>query len=399
MNPIVNSQKLLIRTSDLTLGTKVNFDLVDQSGLILLKAGGVFTQDIRDELQRRGIETVTVFVRRKAEVHSETEVLMSSYDAEGIKRIEKGFEATEWAILNCIQGVQSGRPLDSNALRRQLDALYIETKQDASAVLAILSSRTNRLSNEQSQRLVERAVQFSWLSMVTAIHMQWSLSDTVAAGVAAALHDVSLVTHPEFFDEFYREQSKRIFNSDYQRHPIESVELLHGAIGLNEAILTAITQVHEQIDSSGFPKGLRSNSISPIGRLLNVTDAYLEIVIPLFREDGIIPADAIACLCWHASQGKFDRPVVQAFVQCLSMYPIGTPVELSNSNRAIVVRSASGSPMQPLVIDIATGESIDLQKTNLRIVSPASPIAGPKRRLAKNELTQVLWDNLQLVVP
>lgn len=112
MNPIVNSQKLLIRTSDLTVGTKVNFDLVDQSGLILLKAGGVFTQDVRDELQRRGIETVTVFVRRRAEVRSETEVLMSSYDADGIKRIEKGFGATEFAILNCIQGVQSGgRPI------------------------------------------------------------------------------------------------------------------------------------------------------------------------------------------------------------------------------------------------------------------------------------------------
>jgi response regulator RpfG family c-di-GMP phosphodiesterase len=395
----VNSQKLLIRTSDLTVGTKVNFDLVDQSGLILLKAGGVFTQEVREELQRRGIETVTVFVRRRTEARSENEVLVSSYDAQGIKRIEQGFAASETAIRSCVQEIQSGRSPDSNALRRQLDALYIETKQDASAVLAILSLRINRLSAEQSQRLVERAVQFSWLSMVTAIHMQWSLSDTVAAGLAAALHDVSLVTHPEFFDTVYRDQSKRIFNSDYQRHPIESVELLHGAIGLNEAILTAITQVHEQIDSSGFPKGLRSNSISPIGRLLNVIDAYLEMVIPMFREDGIIPSDAVACLCWHASRGKFDRPVVQAVVQCLSMYPIGTPVELSNSSRAIVVRSAPDSPMQPLVIDVATGESIDLQKTNLRIVSPASPIAGPKRRLAKNELAQVLWDNLQLVAP
>jgi hypothetical protein len=81
------------------------------------------------------------------------------------------------------------------------------------------------------------------------------------------------------------------------------------------------------------------------------------------------------------------------------MYPIGTPVELSNSNRAIVVRSVPESPMQPMVVDVATGEAIDLQKTNLRIVSPAEPIAGPNRRLARNELTQVHWDNLQLVVP
>lgn len=395
----MNSQKLLIRTSDLSVGTKVNFDLVDQSGLVLLKSGGVFTQEVRDELQRRGIETVTVLVRRRAETLSENELLLSSYDAQGIQRIEQGFTASERAIRVCVQEVQSGRSVDSNALRQSLDALFIETKQDASAVLAILSSRINRLGLERSQRLFERAVQFSWLSMVTAIHMQWSLSDTVAAGLAAALHDISLVTHPEFFDADYRDQSKRIFNSDYQRHPIESVELLHGALGLNEAILAAITQVHEQIDSSGFPKGLRSNSISPIGRLLNVIDAYLEMVIPMFREDGIVPADAVACLCWHASRGKFDRPVVQAFVQCLSMYPIGTPVELSNSNRAIVVRSVSESPMQPVVIDIATGQAIDLQKTNLRIVSPASPIAGPKRRLAKNELMQVLWDNLQLVSP
>ncbi len=399
VNPIVNSQKLLIRTSDLTVGTKVNFDLVDQSGLILLKAGSVFTQEVRDELQRRGIETVTVVVRRRAETRSENELLLSSYDAEGVERIERVFSSSENAIRSCVQETLTGKPADSNVLRQQLDALYIETKQDASAVLAILSSRINRLGGEQSQRLVERAVQFSWLSMVTAFHMRWNLSDTVASGLAAALHDVSLLTHPEFFDQSYRDQSQRVFNSEYQRHPIESVELLHSAIGLNESILRGITQVHEQIDSSGFPKGLRSNSISPIGRLLNVVDAYLEMVIPMFRSDGVVPADAVACLCWHASRGKFDRPVVQAFVQCVSMYPIGTPVELSNSNRAIVVRSVPESPMQPMVVDVATGEAIDLQKTNLRIISPAKPIAGPNRRLARNELTQVLWDNLHLVVP
>jgi hypothetical protein len=119
----VNSQKLLIRTSDLTVGTKVNFDLVDQSGLILLKAGGVFTQEVREELQRRGIETVTVFVRRRTEARSENEVLVSSYDAQGIKRIEQGFAASETAIRSCVQEIQSGRSPDSNALRRQLDAL------------------------------------------------------------------------------------------------------------------------------------------------------------------------------------------------------------------------------------------------------------------------------------
>ena len=227
MNPIVNSQKLLIRTSDLTVGTKVNFDLVDQSGLILLKAGSVFTQEVRDELQRRGIETVTVVVRRRAETRSENELLLSSYDAEGVERIERVFSSSENAIRSCVQETLTGKPADSNVLRQQLDALYIETKQDASAVLAILSSRINRLGGEQSQRLVERAVQFSWLSMVTAFHMRWNLSDTVASGLAAALHDVSLLTHPEFFDQSYRDQSQRVFNSEYQRHPIESVELLH----------------------------------------------------------------------------------------------------------------------------------------------------------------------------
>ena len=395
----MNSQKLQIRTSDLTVGTEVNFDLVDQSGVVLLKAGGVFTQNVWDELKRRGIEKVNVIVRRRAEALSENELLLSGYDIRGIERIERVFTASENAIRSCVQEILAGRSTDSNELRQQVDALYLETKQDAAAVLAILSLRINRVSIEQSQLLIQRAVQFSWLSILTAFHMQWSLSDTVDAGIAAALHDISLVAHPEFFDARYRDQNTRIFNSEYQRHPIESVELLHGASGLSEAVLQGITQVHEQIDSSGFPKGLRSNSIKPIGRLLNIVDAYLEMVIPMFREDGVVPPDAIACLCWHTSQGKFDRLVVHALIQCLSMYPVGSPVELSNSSRAIVVRSVPGNPMQPMVVDVVTGESIDLQKTTIRIVSPASPIAGPKRRLAKNEMTKVLWDNLQLVVP
>ena len=53
------------------------------------------------------------------------------------------------------------------------------------------------------------------------------------------------------------------------------------ANGVDSQVLTAIAQVHEQFDGSGFPYGLSSDEIPIPARVLNAADAYLNLVLPL----------------------------------------------------------------------------------------------------------------------
>ncbi len=76
-------------------------------------------------------------------------------------------------------------------------------------------------------------------------------------------------------------------------------------------------EVHEQVDGSGYPRGLRKEQLSQGGKILNLIEAYLSLTD--FRSGvGLIPADAIAYLIKQTSHGVFDLQCMQSFLTVMS---------------------------------------------------------------------------------
>jgi hypothetical protein len=76
----------------------------------------------------------------------------------------------------------------------------------------------------------------------------------------------------------------------------------------------------------------------------------------------------------------------------MSVYPVGTVVEMDDSSKAVVVRSNTESPMKPVVRTLNTAsQKIDLTKSNRSIVGPyANPTTG-RQRLPRSDMTTVFW--------
>jgi HD-GYP domain-containing protein (c-di-GMP phosphodiesterase class II) len=381
----------IIRTTDLKVGTIFSFDLTDRSGRVVLKSGQPFSEPIRKRLLAAGVDSVTIMVMPRGEDSSQ--LLLECYEAEAVQRLQANLAQTEQAFRSFMDELKQGNRAHTEGIRSQLDVFFVEAGRDTSAALGVLAARWNQELNENAASLMSRSARLSWISMVTGMVMGFSASDVVSMGLAGSLHDVSVLFHPEWLDEEFRQSNTRQFLADFQRHPIESAEILRQASGLSERILMNVTQVHEHMDGSGFPRGLRASQILPTARVLNVVDAYLEIVEPLFRMHGVVPADALAQICLHATQGVFDRDVTHALIEALSLYPIGTEVELSDSRRAVVVRSNPDNPLQPVVRLLDSSHAVtDLLQSNLKIQGPS--LGGPsrRRRISKLEMQIPLWD-------
>jgi hypothetical protein len=134
--------------------------------------------------------------------------------------------------------------------------------------------------------------------------------------------------------------------------------------------------------------------ILPTARVLNVVDAYLEIVDPLFRRVGVVPADALAQLCMHAARGVFDREAVQALLRATSIYPVGSLVQLSDNRQAMVIRSNAEDPLQPIVRIVQPPEYpvADLTQWPASIEGPSESDTEVRRRISKREMGLPLWD-------
>jgi HD-GYP domain-containing protein (c-di-GMP phosphodiesterase class II) len=392
-------RSLSIETKRIKVGTTFDFDLTDKFGRVVLKAGRTFDEAIRTRMLAAGVETVTISVMPNQQ--NKTHLLLDSYPLESVGALQNMLAQTEQGLQAFVEETLRSRRTESDILRNQLDRFLGGVADNSATALGVLAARwSSDPQQPDASRLIARSTRLAWLAMITGVEMELNPSELVSLGLAGLLHDCALFVHPEWRDPVFRSERREEFVAAYQRHPVESVEMLNSTAGLGQNVLYMVAQLHEQSNGSGFPRGLRSSQILPAARILNVVDAYLEIVDPTFRKNGIVPADALAQICFHAVLGVFDREAVRCFVDSVSAYPVGSEVDLDDSRRAIVVRSNPGKPLEPVVrlLD-GPNEVTDLLNAKLRIDAPTPGGPGLRRLQREKEMSIPFWDATALLDP
>nr|WP_281349805.1 HD-GYP domain-containing protein [Marichromatium bheemlicum] len=131
-------------------------------------------------------------------------------------------------------------------------------------------------------------------------------------------------------------------------HVLHAHALLRHAPGMPEAALVLIAEHHERIDGSGYPRGRRGKQISRQGRMAAIVDVYDAISADRVYQTGLEPHLALRKLLeW--SRFHFDADLVQRFIRCLGIYPVGSLVRLESGLLGVVVRSGRKGPLQPVV--------------------------------------------------
>lgn len=104
---------------------------------------------------------------------------------------------------------------------------------------------------------------------------------------------------------------------------------------------------HERPDGKGYPLGLTAERISAVGRMAAIVDVYDALTSVRVYKEAWEPTQALKKLLeW--SPGQFDRELVQHFIRCLGIYPVGSLVELESGLVAIVVEQGEDM-LRPVV--------------------------------------------------
>jgi HD-GYP domain-containing protein (c-di-GMP phosphodiesterase class II) len=380
----------VIETSDLVVGSTLSFDLNDAKGVVLHKSGTPISERLLDLLEKKGIRSVTVKGQATASGEFKS-VLLSHYDSAKIERLDQVLAECEASLERFIQSLMHSSWGDTDDLVSQVDKFMAQANEDTSAAFAVLSSRIQASPPEVIDKVTSGSTTLALMGVTTGVLMGLSEEDCIEVGITGLLHDCSLMLHPAWFQTgAFVDNPNGI--QEFRNHPIESMELLKATEGVGVHVLTAIAQVHEQFDGSGFPFGLAREEISITARVLNAADAYLNLVLPLFSTKRIVPADALAVLCHNAAKRRFDPKVVRSLIKGMSIYPIGSTVELDDRSNAIVVSSNFENAMQPIVRHLNTENgAIDLSRSPRIIVGPSIRGDASVVRVAKSSLNESLW--------
>jgi len=144
------------------------------------------------------------------------------------------------------------------------------------------------------------------------------------------------------------------------------IEYLRSCGVTDQDILLAIGQSHERIDGSG-PQGLKEGDISYLGRTLGLLSFFEALIHFRPYRQRLLPRDAIREIILNHKQA-FDINLLKALIDAVSLYPIGTYVQLNTGEMGRVVHVHPRLPLRPIVLlDLdANGQPIKQRQVDLQ---------------------------------
>ena len=135
----------------------------------------------------------------------------------------------------------------------------------------------------------------------------------------------------------------------YQTHVDHSVEILTKTAGLPNELPGLASLHHEHFDGSGYPRGLRGVAIALPGMIAAIVDAFDTLVAPPPQGRHMSPSNALNVI--YKGRGSLFQPaLVEQFIQCVGVYPVGSAVELNTGEIGIVIAQNPLRRLQPRVM-------------------------------------------------
>jgi hypothetical protein len=127
------------------------------------------------------------------------------------------------------------------------------------------------------------------------------------------------------------------------------VALLSKQQGLDAQILRIVGEHHERANGSGFPAGLRNESISQLAQIIGIVDFYDGMVSHRGAKPNMIPHDAVRQLFLAGESGLFEKSLVEIMIRSIGVYPVGSLVRLNTGEQAIIIGANPQQRLKPLI--------------------------------------------------
>ncbi len=202
-------------------------------------------------------------------------------------------------------------------------------------------------------------------------HLALSREELRVVGKGALLHDVGMARLP---NEILTKNSGLTVN-EFQtmtNHVKWGLEIIANSGGLPSGALEMIEQHHERADGSGYPGHLRAQGITPAGSIGSIVDVYDAITSDRTYSGGLSPEDALKRM-YEWRKKDFNAQMVEEFIKCMGIFPIGSLVELSTGAVGVVVTINRARRLKPKVALVLTANRSPFKHRFIADLSEARP--------------------------
>jgi HD-GYP domain-containing protein (c-di-GMP phosphodiesterase class II) len=252
------------------------------------------------------------------------------------------------------------------AMQQALEALRVHGEIDSQKLTGAVSSMTQSIQrNPDAMMLLNtlrqkgsyelgRAMDTSILMVTFGRFLQFAKERLEILGLAGMLLDVGKTKLPDSV----LKKKDMLSPEEYElvkAHVKHSVDLVRGAVALPAGVEEIIAVHHERQDGSGYPRGLKGDEISIDGAVAALVDSFSALTSARAYAEQASPSNALSLM--HKLRGKlFHEALVEQFIQCIGIYPVGSAVELNTGEVGIVIAQNLVRRLQPRVMVILDRE-------------------------------------------
>jgi putative nucleotidyltransferase with HDIG domain len=257
------------------------------------------------------------------------------------ERAEAVYGDAKELVGNLLRNVKMGQAIDVGPVNDIACEINESVLNNANALLCLSHIR------EKSAYLLEHSINVGILMGVFTRFLGFSLRDREQLITGALLHDIGKIR----VSNSILDKPGKLTGEEWaemQRHVEYGEEVLRKSEGISAFALSVCTQHHEKLNGEGYPRGIGGDSISLAGRLATIVDIYDALTADRCYHEGKTPFEAIKIMSYLAGD-QLDRELFYQFIHCMSVYPVGSLIELNNGRLAVVIQINNGKPKQPIV--------------------------------------------------
>ncbi|WP_166420870.1 HD-GYP domain-containing protein [Pseudoalteromonas sp. Z1A8] len=292
-----------------------------------------------------------------------------------IGKAKKLYDEAKTLQLKAFKDIKAGRDIDIAPFRELASGFMDSVFRNQDALACLTQMR------QKDAYLLEHSINVSILMGIFAKHLGIEKDIIVELTTGALLHDIGKIKIP---DEVLNKPGR--FTDDefkiMKMHSLFSKEILEES-GLTGIAVDIAGMHHERLDGKGYPFGKKGDEISQYVRMASIVDVYDALTAERVYKAGMEPIKAFKILK-DGCPDSFDPVLLNKFIQCIGIHPVGTLVRLSSQKVGLVTESNPSTPLKPVVKTFYSAkhsrytEVKDIDLSNKKTVDTLESAVKPK---------------------
>jgi len=352
--------KEFVRTDKLKPGMMLAENLKDRMDRVLIPKGTILNQHQIHAIFQLRLPGVNIGepepdptpVERPVEVSKEAEENITKIREDDPAKVQLS-DSIKQRVSEGIQYLYNDTESDTfSETSNNVTQSLLKAINDSNAIAVDISSL--KTSDEYT---FKHSVDVATMSMIVAKRMGLPDQDIYNIGISGLLHDMGKSKIPlEVLNK-----PARLTEEEFEimkQHSVLGYRILKEKDDFSPQIGLAVLQHHEKMNGKGYPMGVTAEKISPYAKILSVVDVYDALVTERPYKKGMSQRDAIELLM--SMSLELDIDVMRHFMSSVILYPVDTIVELSNGEKACVVKNNPDSVLRPTVVGLTSGRVYEL---------------------------------------